>query len=212
MIHAYNESYLSDAMSGLGAMLDYAINACGEPLPMFYARFLRSGIPEQMERENPRYLCGLSGIELAQAVARRTGNPVRDAEPFIDMGSQEYWSGWTLAYLQWYFGISFKALQAAGIHAESLRARYATLHEADLSKSVAYAAKLLAQHQRQSNPLKCLRKNAGLTQQSLADRSGLSLRVLRAYEQSQLSLSNASAASLMRLARALGCKPEDLLQ
>lgn len=211
MIHAYNEAYLNDAMSGMGAMLDYAVNSCGELLPMFYARFLRSGIPEQMERENPRYLCGLSGIELAQTVACRTGSPLRDGDPIIDMGSPEYWTGWALAYVQWHFGASFKALQAAGIHAESLHAHYATLHEADLSKTVSYVAKALSQQQRQGNPLKRFRKNASLTQRALADRSGLSLRVLRAYEQSQLSLSNASAAALLRLARVLGCKVEDLL-
>lgn len=211
MIHAYNEAYLSDAMAGMGAMLDYAINSCGEPLPMFYARFLRSGIPEQMERGNPRYLCGLSGIELAQAVARRTGSPVRDAESLIDMGSPEYWAGWTLAYLQWYFGISYKALHTAGITAESLHLHYATLHEADLSKAVAYATKVWERHQSQSNPLKRLRKNARLTQQELARLSGLSLRVLRAYEQSQLSLAKASAVGLIRLARVLGCSVEELV-
>ena len=97
---------------GLGSMLDYAVNSCGEDLRLFYARFLSSGVAAQIERGNPRYLCGLSGVELAMTAAVR---------------------------------------------------------------------------------------------------SGTTLRSIRAYEQAQLGLSNASAESIIRLSRVLGCTPSDLL-
>lgn len=211
MIRAYDKTYLSDAMYGMGAMLDYAVNSCSQPLDLFYARFLRSGVDGQIERGNPRYLGGLSGIELALIVADRTGSPLPEAKPLIDMGSPEFWTGWTLAYLQWYFGLSFRALQAAGIGADTLIARYPALHEADLSKAVSLAEKALDAHRLQDNPLKTQRKNARLTQRELAALSGTSLRAIRAYEQSQLSLSNASAESLRNLSHALGCTTEELL-
>jgi len=98
-----------------------------------------------------------------------------------------------------------------GVAATQLLARYPTLHEADLSKSVSLAEKALDAHRLQDNPLKTQRKNARLTQRELAALSGTSLRAIRAYEQSQLSLSNAGAESLRNLSRALGCTAEKLL-
>ena len=211
MIHAYSESYLSDVMDGLGSMLDYAVNSCGEDLRLFYTRFLSSGIAAQIERGNPRYLCGLSGVELAMTAAVRTGSPLAEARPLIDMGSPEYWTGWTLAYVQWYLGLDFKVLQAAGIDAENLCRKYPVLHEADLTKAVHYAQKAIERYRSQHNPLKEHRKLARLTQRELAARSGTTLRSIRAYEQAQLGLSNASAESIVRLSRVLGCTPSDLL-
>ena len=85
MIHAYSENYLNDAMDNLGAMLDFAVNSCGEDIHLFYTRFLSSGIAAQIGRGNPRYLCGKSGIEMALSVAERTGRPLKMADARIDM-------------------------------------------------------------------------------------------------------------------------------
>jgi len=212
MIHAFDKTYLDSTMSCLGAMLDYAVNSCQQELSLFYEQFLRSGVAQQIERGNPRYLCGLSGVEMAHLVAIRTGSPLPEANPLIDMGSPEYWTGWTLAYLQWHFGRGFKSLYQAGVGVDTLIQRYASLHEADLSKAVRFAQKSLERNQVHFHPLKEQRRNMHLTQQELSTLSGVSLRAIRAYEQSQLSLSNAGAASIVRLARVLGCTPADLLE
>ena len=212
MIRAYHESYLSEAMNGMGAMLDYAVNACGEDLRLFYARFLSSSVAQQLERGNPRYLSGLSGVELAGIVAEQTGRPLNAAEPLIDMGSPEYWTGWALAYLQWFHHLSFKALQAAGVGAMSLLEKYPALHEADLSKVVSFSLRAIESYRAgHGNPLKRFRKSIHLTQQDLAGQSGISLRAIRAYEQGQIPLSSASAETIFTLARILGCTPGDLL-
>ena len=71
MTRAYDISYLEDAMSGVGAMLDYAVNSCGETLEQFWARFLASGVAHSLSRANPKYLAGMSGIELARTVGCR---------------------------------------------------------------------------------------------------------------------------------------------
>lgn len=55
------------------------------------------------------------------------------------------------------------------------------------------------------------RKEAGYTQAELAGRSGISIRTLQYYEQGVLDINKASAATVCRLAFALGCKMEDLL-
>lgn len=208
MIRVYNEHYLTDVMETMGAMLDYAVNSCGEDRTLFYARFLRSGIPEQIERGNPRYLCGISGIEMAMEVARRTGPALKEAEPYIDMGSPEYWTGWALGYLQRTLDRGFMALYRAGLDDTALHSRYAALHEADLTKVLVCALQIT--DNTDGSRLKRQRKAAHMTQRQLSELSGVSLRVLRAYEQSRISLSAASAGHIIRLSRALSCTPEQL--
>ncbi len=55
------------------------------------------------------------------------------------------------------------------------------------------------------------RKAAGMSQAQLAGRAGLSVRTLQHYEQGLLDFNKAAAATVWRLARALGCQVEDLL-
>ena len=203
MTHAYNNCYLEDTMSGIGTMLDYAVRTCGQDLDFFWTRFLASSVPAQFVRRNPRYLCGLSGIELALKVASDTGDclPVGDAE--IDIGSPEYWTGWTLAYLQWYLNRSFADLENGGVGIVCLRSLYPTLHEADLSRSVRFAEEQLAGPGGHFS-LKKARKNAGLSQQELSDKSGIPIRTVRAYEQGKLVLANAGAENVRNLRSVLG--------
>lgn len=203
MTRAYDKCYLEDTMSSLGAMLDFAVGTCGEDLKLFWERFLSSGIAQQFSRRNPKYLCGLSGIELALRVAEKTGAPLPVKNLSIDIGSPAYWTGWSLAYLQWYLNLSFMELQRCGLTAAEVHSRYSTLHEADPSRTVLYAEKVLAAHH---NPkaFKQARKNAGLNQRQLAERSGIPLRVIRAYEQGTLSLDRAAAQKVRLLYSVLG--------
>ena len=55
------------------------------------------------------------------------------------------------------------------------------------------------------------RLRADITQQDLADRSGVSLRMIRAYEQGTQDLARAEGATLLRLSQALGCPPDRLI-
>lgn len=56
------------------------------------------------------------------------------------------------------------------------------------------------------------RKDAGLTQHELAARSGVSIRTLQYYEQGVLDINKAAAATVYRLALALGCEMPELLE
>lgn len=211
MTRAYDINYLDDAMSNVGAMLDYAVNSCGEDISQFYARFLSSGIARAIFRSNPKYLAGMSGIELASLVADRTGEALPEKSAYIDMGSPEYWAGWTMAYLSWYMCMDFATLQSRGLGVRDIYDRYPALHEADLSKAVSYAVKRMEEFQAGGNLLKRARNNAGLTQEELADLSGSSLRVIRSYEQGQRALDNAGVENVRHLSRVLGCRIEDLI-
>ncbi len=207
---AYNEYYLDDAMQSVGAMLDYAVNACGEDFSLFYCRFLSSGIAKSLSQASPKYM-GLSGTELAHLVARLTGSPLQEKEALIDVGSPEYWTGWALAYISWYLNMDYERLQKRGVSANTLLGSYNVLHEADISKTVQIAEHWLEENALKDNPLKRQRTASGLTQRELSQASGIPLRVIRSYEQGQRSLENAGAASVLRLSQALSCQMEDLL-
>jgi transcriptional regulator with XRE-family HTH domain len=55
------------------------------------------------------------------------------------------------------------------------------------------------------------RQAAGFSQRTLALMSGVSIRTLQYYEQGALDINKASAATVYRLAFALGCHMEELL-
>lgn len=210
MTRAYDIAYLDDAMTSLGAMLDYAVNSCGEDLALFYARFLASGVADAFSRANPKYLGGMSGVELAALVASRTGRVLPKGDGLIDIGSPEYWTGWTLAYLSWHLDLDFGTIQARGLTIQSLRERYPVLHEADLSKSVHFAVIRLNEASG-GELLKRARKNARMTQLQLSEITGIPLSVIRSYEQDKRSLKSAETENVRRICRALGCRIEDIL-
>ena len=55
------------------------------------------------------------------------------------------------------------------------------------------------------------RKAAGLSQSKLAARVGMSIRTLQYYEQGALDFNKAAVETVYRLAVALGCSVEDLI-
>ena len=72
MTHAYSELYLDDAMNNLGDMVEYAVCDLGFDPDEFFGWFISSGIASKFEKGNPKYIAGLSGFELAEAVLRET--------------------------------------------------------------------------------------------------------------------------------------------
>lgn len=59
--------------------------------------------------------------------------------------------------------------------------------------------------------LKELRKAAGLTQAELSEKTGLSLSLIKKYEQETKNIHNAQYATIIKLCGFLDCDPEDLL-
>ena len=56
------------------------------------------------------------------------------------------------------------------------------------------------------------RELCSLTQEELAERSGISLRSIQMYEQRRKDLGKAAVSTVLALARTLGCRIEDLLE
>ena len=60
--------------------------------------------------------------------------------------------------------------------------------------------------------LKKIREEKNITQSQLAEASGVNLRILRYYEQGYKDINKAQAITLYKIAQALECKIEDLLE
>ena len=197
-------------MQNFAVSLDYGAKVCKGGLDEYYDRLLVGATVQQFENGNPNYLVGMSGIEFAIKVVERTGGNIPNIEYVLRDRSAIFWAGWSLAYLQWYTGYSFENIQQTGFTIQTVVSLYPTLHEADLSKFVKVALHRM-NVKKTVNRLKVQRKLSGLTQKELADRSGVSIRMIRAYEQGQQPIAKAEAGTVFGLARALGCDAEALL-
>lgn len=60
--------------------------------------------------------------------------------------------------------------------------------------------------------LKTIRKAAGLSQSKLAEISGVNLRMIQYYEQGAKDINKAEVLTVYRLAQALNCTVEDLIE
>lgn len=213
MIHAYNESCLDDAMQNLGDMVEYALCDCGYMPDQFFGYFISSGIAGKFENGNPKYVVGMSGVELAEAVLWESNVQHTTVEKsYPSFKGREYWAGWILAYYQWYTTKRFADIVNGGLPLSTVLGMY-VLHEADVSKFVESANEILERNALgQKSKLQTIRKARGFTQQQLSDASGVALRMVQLYEQKQNDLSKAQVNVVLSLARALGCSIEDIIE
>ena len=210
MMHAYNEEYLSDAMENLGEAFDYAFHAQNVSLSQFASFFVNSASSKSFENGNPKYVSGMSGTELALNVLIQNGLALKKNEPIVDYDkSSEYWSGWILAFYQWYSRKSFGTILKY-LPIDEINRMYNPLHEASEQKFVEVAEKIISERAKTSR-LQELRKLAGLTQKQLSERSGVNLRTLQQYESQSKDINKASGVILLSLAKALDCSVEEIL-
>lgn len=211
MIHAYDKTYLSRAQTSLGRMLDFAVHDLGYELADFFSLFLRSGVADDIERGEPEATVGRSGVELAYEVLERCGVSCERVKPNYSVDrSEEYWTGWALAYYQWYSARSFSDI--IGVTAiEAIRAMYAPYHEMDIRQFVDRMNELYSDAHPDTR-LKSLRKRAGLSQRELSEFSGVPLRTIQQYEQRQKSINKAQAEYLVQLSQVLYCNVAELLE
>ena len=210
-MHAYDRKYLDDAMKNLGEAFDYAVNSCSMEADEFAEIFIAGGLAEQFGSGVPKYISGMSGTELAWETVERSGKAINlpEAATAYDC-SPEYWCGWILAYYQWYTGRSFKNIKQHIDMSEILKL-YPTLHEAAEEKFVDTLNNII--HRKKSpTQLQILRKSIGYSQKELAEKSGVSLRMIQQYEQRAKDINKAAGINLLSLAQTLGCRVEDLME
>lgn len=213
MTNAYSELYLDDAMNNLGDMVEFAVCDLGFNPDEFFGWFISSGVASKFERGNPKYITGMSGFELAEAVLAEINVSYEKRDPsYVAFKGREYWAGWILAYYQWETGKRFEDIVKDGLSLSTVFSMY-ILHEADESKFVDAANEIIARNKEsRKSKLSEIRKARGFTQQQLSEASGVTLRMIQLYEQKQNDISKAQVTVVINLAKALGCDVEDLIE
>ena len=210
-MHAYDKSYLANAQNNLGNMLEYAVNDLQIDLAEYYDFFLASELSEKFSRGDCRILAGMNGTELAMRVLEEQNIPMQFIRPNTHPEkTPEYWTGWALAYYQWDCGLTFRQINRE-IKVQDVRKMYDRYHEEDI-QHFSEAMRQAAQRKRMCAYVKYYRKLVGMSQSELAEASGIPLRTIQQYEQKQKNINKASADYVIRLARVLGVRPEELLE
>ena len=211
MIHAYQEIYVNKTQNLLGDAFDYAVNTCGIPLDRFIKMFLTSSISKAIEKGDPKYIKGRSGIELVLDIIYETKKIDFYIETNIDfVRTKEYWIGYAIAYFQWYSNRKFSDLFEAVTYNE-LEIMYNTLHEADISKFVDIMNERINYKFPETN-LKRMRLLCGYSQAELAKKSNVSLRSIQMYEQKNKDINKACVETVYKLSKALYCEMSDLIE
>lgn len=135
IVHAYSEDYLWGAQRILGDMLAFGVNTCQLDMDFIMNKFIESGIADNFAIGNPKYVAGMTGCEVLRTVLEKTGeeNPKENDIMYVDK-SPEYWTGWAVAFYQWYRNYKFQEIQSKVPVSEVVKMYI--LHEADVMKFV----------------------------------------------------------------------------
>jgi DNA-binding transcriptional regulator YiaG len=206
MIHAYDKLYLEKARTALGRMLDFAVYDLEYSLADFWQIFLNSNTVKRFEHGDPSILVGKSGVELAYEIIGRN-----DVQPRFSVGrSEEYWTGWALAYYQWETGLTFNNITEK-ISIDEICCLYSPYHEMDIRQFCDKMNELYNSRKTETN-LKRIRTKLGFSQLQLANETGIPIRTIQQYEQGQKNINKAQAEYIIKLAKALYCEPSELLE
>lgn len=211
MIYAYDKVYLEKARTALGRMLDFAVYDLKYDISAFFDLFLTSGAAGRFESGDYTVIAGMSGVELAYLVLEKSNIPIQRIPPNYTVDrSEEYWTGWALAYYQWETAMPFAEI-VRHIPMQDIVALYSPYHEMDIRQFVDKMNALYRIAQPDTN-LKRLRKSVGFSQRELAEMSGVPLRTIQQYEQRQKHINKAQAEYLVMLSKALCCEIDALLE
>lgn len=202
MINPYNEYYLSITMHKLAEMFEIAYYIEHIDVDTFSHIFINSKICHGFEVADPIIICSKSSLELLAQILNKEPKQTK-LNPNI---SPEYWVGYVLAYTEWYLNRSFKEIITA-YPCSKLLDNYFPYHEMDITHSV----ELIKSHLDFTSKLKILRNKHKLSQNDLANLSGIPVRTIKSYEQNTVNISNASGKNLYILSKILNCTIEDLL-
>ncbi|MBQ6698569.1 MAG: helix-turn-helix transcriptional regulator [Oscillospiraceae bacterium] len=211
MTGAYDKNYLEKARTNLGRMLDFAVYDLKLDLKDFFDRFIISGLASTFENGDSKTIAGKSGVELAYEVLEKTGENARNIKPrYTADRSEEYWTGWAIAYYQWKMSISFAEI-VKYIPIVQIKALYSPYHEMDIRHFVDKMNELYNMAKPETN-LKIYRKRANLSQKQLAELVDIPVRMIQHYEQRQKNINKAQTEYLVRLSKVLNCDIKDLLE
>lgn len=156
------------------------------------------------------YVAGKSGAELLCYMDSGLEPLFAGTIPPRLSRTPDYWVGWNIAWYQLSSGRTYKSIFRV-LPYNRIKSMYCPLHEADERKFIDVCEKAMTQALASSN-LKRIREAAGFSQAQLAQASGVGLRSIQMYEQRQKDINKAQGSTLLRLARALHCSMEDVME
>lgn len=209
MIYAYDKVYLRIAQRSLGEMLSYAVYDLGYELEDYYKIFLQSEYSMRFSKGDLFVITGMSGAELAIRVLDIPDDDII-MPSYNTAKSQEYWTGWILAYYQWESNKPFDLIDKE-IPISKIRNMYNPYHEMDISAAI-LKMRELSQNARVDTYLKKLRQRAGLSQSQLAEETGIPVKTIQQYEQRRKDINKAQVEYVIRLSKALCCEPQEILE
>ena len=190
MSHAYDKVYLDKARTALGRMLDIAVYALNYDITEFFNLVLASGVAARFEKGDYSVITGMSGVELAYTVLTTAGISTDRIKPQYSIDrSEEFWTGWALAYYQWETALRFAEI-IRYVSVKEIVSLYSPYHEMDV-RQLCDKMNELRRTAKQETNLKLFRQNAGLSQRELAEQSGVPLRTIQQYEQRQKNINKA---------------------
>ena len=210
-MRAYPETLLPNARSLLADAADYAVVDLGLAIDDFFTFFSASAYARRIERGDRSTILGISGIELARNVLSDKAGQ-QDFKPARESlrRTKAYWTGWILAFYQWTSNRTFRDILQA-LPASTIEQMYGVHHEAPEERFAATADEIIREKFPETR-LKRIRSAYGCSQSRLAEMSGVGIRSIQLYEQRKKDINKAEVGSVLRLARALGCEIEDIME
>ena len=118
----------------------------------------------------------LSGVELARTVLEQAREPAPVQQPsYAYDRSPEYWTGWALAYYQWFTGLRFAEIEQA-VPITEVRLLYTPYHEMDVRQFADKMNELYRAAKPETNLKACVL--AGLSQSKLAEQADVPVRTI----------------------------------
>ncbi len=202
MIHSYDEYYLSKLQNRLGDLFEIALVFEKIDVEEFEKIFINSIIADAFETNNMIYTLGKSSSELLAIMLNKDPKEYK----MSPIATPEYWAGYVLCYIVWYFNISFKYVFNK-VSLKELIMNYFPYHEMDIKQLIDFYEERL----NIPSKLKIMREKKGLSQSELAMLTDIPLRTIKSYEQKTVDIAKAQVETVFVLARELNCKIEDLI-
>ncbi len=131
---AYDQLYVQDAQRTVAHSFDYATKRMGFSLKEYADRFLAFENLRLLEKGDPHYAAGMSGIELAKEICGLREKSFGHLE--YNPG-EEYWTGWILSYYQWLRDMKYSDILRKFPVEKFVRA-YPTFHECNRNRMIEY--------------------------------------------------------------------------
>lgn len=210
VISVPSSPYEEDVRELLGALFDVGVNVAGCTGAQVAQAFVASGLAWEFEQQNPVYVAGMSSYDLLGIML-----PWLPCEQMPAIAERlertpDFWTGWALAHYQAETGRSYASVFQL-VSYDEVRSMYWPLHEAPESKFVTTLDEWMRERAG-ATKLRRMREAAGLSQSQLANLSGVKLRNIQMYEQRNKDINKATATNLYKLARALRCPMESLME